>query len=55
MANGVRRRLCSLKDELANIEPWPWSNIEAWPANRTLVSGRPPTAAVAQMRFLMAG
>ena len=35
MTSDAHQRLCSLKDELANLEPWPWNNIAAWSAKAT--------------------
>lgn len=35
MTADARQRLCSLKDELVSLEPWPWNNIAAWSAKAT--------------------
>lgn len=40
MADATRHNLCNLKDELARLVAYPWSNIESWVAKATPIIRR---------------
>jgi hypothetical protein len=37
ISHDVHQRLYSLWKELGGLDPWPWSNIEAWSAKATQI------------------